>query len=161
MPDIQVFALCTLASIDLATSRLSLIQLLEAVEPVARLDPKTAQEGAGDIRYILPHLWVATALVNHSDELGVEFEQRITITAPDGQVAELNPSIRFKATRPFHNIVTQYAVAARLPGKYALTMYLRHFGEEEWGEPRGRYQFLLQDPALEPATIPGQEALGV
>jgi hypothetical protein len=133
MPHLLTFLPCSDVIMDAFSNRLSLIGVMESIQPLAVAEVPPEQAMAGEaFHYIIGPFAIITLWARQGDE-PEDFEQRIIMRAPDGREVVLSEVTRVDLARPFHRVITGAPGFAFLQtGTYWLLLQRRRNAEDEW-----------------------------
>lgn len=136
MPRLILFVPCEKPLVG-ADSMLSLINVLQSITVV----PTDADEAKGTGLPIGTTTWHIVTVWQREpgdDAEGVRFQQRVTMTGPDGKVL-LQTLGEFAMPKPYHRNLGRIEGFPVLPeGEYTLTASVRNANDSEWTE-KGTY----------------------
>src|SRR4051794_6818655 len=106
MAHLVTFLPCSLVIMDAFTNRVSLIGIMESIQPlgIAELQQEPDGEVVGH-QYMIGPFTVIT-LWAREDEHHEEFEQRVLMRSPDGGEAAITEISQIAMERPFHRVIT-------------------------------------------------------
>src|SRR3712207_4219506 len=111
MPGLLNFVACRLVVLEPDTGELSLVGVVEVARPLAVREPHTEEAGPlAESRFLLSPTVVYSQWLRQDGDEGAEFEQHISIVAPDGRETELGENIVFQFRLPFHRCLHKIGV---------------------------------------------------
>src|SRR5207244_2252810 len=102
-------------------------------------DGEFPPNSAAPMRWFLFSSWVMS-----EDEIGREFEQRVTFSVGGQIFLDTTQSMELQPGKTHHRMVAQvHAFPIAPPGFYNLELFIREKGQE-WGDPTAVYPILIQ-----------------
>jgi len=127
MPKLVLFAPCEKAIIEQGSNTFSLISILQDLNvpiPAGQTVPKDA---FGFQRWYIVALWH-----RESGDEGKRFQQRVTVTDPNGQVP-LESVAEFEMAKRFHRAIIKVdGFPVSVPGDHSLGIAIREVKQDEW-----------------------------
>jgi hypothetical protein len=136
MPRLLLFLPCERAIIDRSDNTVSLISVMQQLNAdVLTGMPKNAKA---------TQRWNAVAVwMTQPGDEGKRFQQRVTLTNPDGKLM-LQALTEFEMTKHFHHTIGRVGnFPIGVPGVYELGLDIRELGQEQW-TPVSAFPVLLQ-----------------
>jgi hypothetical protein len=148
MAHLVTFLPCSEVIVDAFTNRVSLIGIIESVQPlgVAEVQPEQGGDGVA-YQYVVGPFAVVTVWARQ-DEQREEFEQRALMRAPNGREVPISEISRIAMDRPYHRVLTGVPGFAFLQtGMYHLMLQCRGNDQEAWNLVH-EHPLLVQEIAI-------------
>jgi hypothetical protein len=131
------FIPCAQCSIDKFTNDIHLLGVTDSLHPEKSADDarklNEISEDAIEIKAIYPSIVVATEWAKAKDDPAIEFEQNISLVAPDDKEIEIGTPLQVKMDLARHRTFQRtQRIAARMQGEYILKLKWRIVGEDNW-----------------------------